>query len=60
MMPIIPFKGVPLKKVTAIYRLSINAKPEVAFAYISDLAQHGEWNDHLNVEALTPGQAGSE
>jgi Polyketide cyclase / dehydrase and lipid transport len=51
-----------LKKVTAVYRVPIKVKPEVAFAYISDLAQHGEWNDHLSVEALTPGpvQVGSE
>ena len=51
-----------LKTVTATYHVTINAKPEVAFAYISDLTRHGEWNDHLSVEALTPGpvQVGSE
>ena len=42
-----------MKKVTATYRVPIKVKPEVAFAFISDLAQHGEWNDHLSVEALT-------
>ena len=51
-----------LKTVTATYHVTINVKPEVAFAYISDLTKHGEWNDHLTVEALTPGpaQVGSE
>jgi len=51
-----------LKIVTATYRASINVKPETAFAYISDLTRHGEWNDHLSVESLTPGtiQVGSE
>ena len=51
-----------LKTVTATYRVSINVKPEAAFAYISDLTRHGEWNDHLSVEALTPApvQVGNE
>lgn len=51
-----------MKTVTATYHVTINVKPEVAFAYISDLTKHGEWNDHLTVEALTPGpaQVGSE
>jgi len=51
-----------LKTVTATYRVSIRVKPEAAFAYISDLTRHGEWNDHLSVEAQSPGavQVGKE
>jgi hypothetical protein len=45
-----------LKTVTATYRVSIRVKPEAAFAYISDLTRHGEWSDHLSVEAQSPGE----
>jgi len=43
-----------MKAVTYTYRISTSAKPDVAFAYISDLTRHPEWNDHLRVTALTP------
>lgn len=36
-------------------RISINAKPEDVFTYVSDLTRHSEWNDGLKVEALTSG-----
>ena len=51
-----------MKTVTYTYRISTSVKPEVAFAYISDLTRHVEWNDHLHVMALTPGgiKVGSE
>ena len=44
-----------MKTVTYTYSVSVNVKPEVVFAYISDLTLHSEWNDHLSVEAVTPG-----
>jgi hypothetical protein len=51
-----------MKTVAYTYRISVNAKPDVVFAYISDLTRHGEWNDHLHVTAKTPGEikVGSE
>jgi hypothetical protein len=51
-----------MKTVTYTYRILINAKPDVVFAYIADLPRHSEWNDHLHVTAKTPGQiqVGSE
>jgi hypothetical protein len=51
-----------MKRVTYTYRISTGANPEVTFAYISDLTRHPEWNDHLHVTALTPGEikVGSE
>jgi hypothetical protein len=51
-----------MKTVTYTYRISTSAKPETAFAYISDLTRHPEWNDHLHITALTPGEikVGSE
>jgi hypothetical protein len=51
-----------MKTVTYTYRISTSSKPEAAFAYISDLTRHPEWNDHLHVTALTPGEikVGSE
>jgi hypothetical protein len=44
-----------MKAVTYTYRISTSAKPEMAFAYISDLPRHSEWNDHLHIEAMNPG-----
>ncbi len=42
--------------VTRIYRVVIDAKPEVVFAYVSDLTKHPEWSGgHLEIEALTSG-----
>lgn len=51
-----------MKTVTYTYRISVNATPDVVFAYIADLTRHSEWNDHLHVTAKTPGeiQIGSE
>ena len=34
------------------------AKPETVFAYVSDLTRHGEWNEGLRIEALTPDPVG--
>jgi len=45
-----------MKAVTYTYRISTSAKPEVTFAYIPDLTHHPEWNDHLHIEAMTPGE----
>lgn len=44
------------------YRITTSTKPDVTFTYISDLTRHPEWNDHLHVTALTPGeiQVGSQ
>ena len=47
-----------MKTVTNAFRVSINAKPEDVFAYVSNLTRHGEWNDGLKVEAVTPGSTG--
>jgi hypothetical protein len=44
-----------MKSVTNTFQVSINAKPEDVFAYVSDLTKHGEWNDGLKVEAVTSG-----
>lgn len=45
-----------VKTVTYTYRISVQAKPDVVFAYIADLTRHSEWNDHLHVTAQTPGE----
>jgi uncharacterized protein YndB with AHSA1/START domain len=45
----------PMKTVTNIFRVSINAKPETVFAYVSELSRHGEWNSGLRIEAVTSG-----
>jgi len=45
-----------MKAVSYTYPITTNAKPEAAFAYISDLTRHPEWNDHLHVTALTTGE----
>lgn len=47
-----------MKTVTNTFRVSINAKPEAVFAYVSDLSRHGEWNSGLRIEAVTPGPVG--
>ena len=44
-----------MKTVTNTFRVSINAKPEAVFAYVSDLTRHGEWNSGLRIEAVTSG-----
>jgi len=51
-----------MKTVTYTYRISVNTKPDVVFAYIADLTRHSEWNDHLQVTAKSPGEikVGSE
>ena len=35
--------------------IHVNVPPEVAFAYVADLARHGEWNPGLNVMAISEG-----
>jgi len=45
-----------MKTVSYTYRVSTSVKPEVAFEYISDLTRHPEWNDHLHIQAVTPGE----
>ena len=35
--------------------IHVNVPPEIAFAYVADLARHGEWNPGLNVMAITEG-----
>lgn len=45
-----------MKTLSYTYRISTSAKPGIAFEYISDLTRHPEWNDHLHVQALTPGE----
>ena len=44
--------------VTNTFRVSINAKPEVVFAYVSNLTRHGEWNEGLKIEVVTSGSTG--
>ena len=42
--------------ITNTFRVSINAKPEAVFAYVSDLTRHGEWGGgQLKVEAVSAG-----
>lgn len=45
-----------MKTLSYTYRISTSAKPDIAFAYISGLTHHPEWNDHLHVTALTPSE----
>jgi uncharacterized protein YndB with AHSA1/START domain len=41
---------------TTTYRITINARPETVFAYVSDLTRHPEWSGgRLTIEAVTPG-----
>lgn len=43
---------------TNTYHIAINIRPEVAFAYVSDLTRHPEWSGgRLRIEAATPGPA---
>jgi len=51
-----------MRTISYTYRISTSAKPELAFEYIADLTRHSEWNDHLQVKALTSGdiQVGSK
>jgi hypothetical protein len=38
------------------FHTNINARPEVVFAYIADLTQHGEWTANpVQIEALSSG-----
>ncbi len=46
-----------MARVVENYRVHINAKPEDVFPYVSDLTQHGEWNENLRVEATSDGPA---
>ncbi len=41
--------------VTNTFSLSINAKPEAVFAYVSDLTRHGEWSGGLKVVPVSSG-----
>ena len=42
--------------VTNIYRVAIDARPELVFPYVSDLTRHPEWSGaHLKIEAVSPG-----
>ena len=47
-----------MSAVTNIFSISISAKPEDVFAYISDLTKHVEWNDGLKMEVVTSGPVG--
>ena len=44
--------------VTNTFQLSVNAKPEAVFAYVSDLTRHGEWNTGLKIVPLGSGPVG--
>lgn len=46
-----------MAKVVNNYSVHISAKPEDVFPYLSDLTQHGEWNESLKVEAASDGPA---
>ena len=46
-----------MAKLVENYTVHIDAKPEDVFPYVSDLTQHGEWNDSLRVEAASDGPA---
>ena len=35
--------------------IHVNVPPAVAFAYVADLARHGEWNPGLKVMAISEG-----
>ena len=37
------------------YQISINAKPDAVFEYVSDFTKHGEWTDNLRIEAVSDG-----
>ncbi len=46
-----------MAKLVENYRVNIDAKPEDVFSYLSDLTQHGEWNEKLRIEASSDGPA---
>ncbi len=46
-----------MSKTEFSYEIEINRSPEDVFAYVSDLAKHGEWNDNLTVESTGEGPA---
>ena len=46
-----------MAKVVSNYSVHISAKPEDVFPYLSDLTQHGEWNESLTVEGASDGPA---
>ncbi len=46
-----------MAKLVENYNVHINAKPEDVFSYVSDLTQHGEWNENLGIEATSDGPA---
>jgi len=37
------------------FSIHVNVRPEVAFAYVSNLTRHGEWNPGLRVTAISEG-----
>jgi uncharacterized protein YndB with AHSA1/START domain len=37
------------------FSIHVNVPPEVVFAYVADLARHGEWNPGLTVTAVSEG-----
>jgi hypothetical protein len=37
------------------FSIHVKVPPEVAFAYVSDLTRHGEWNPGLRVTAISEG-----
>ena len=47
-----------MNTISTTYRVSIHASPEATFDYVSDLTRHGEWNEGLIIQALTPGPVG--
>ena len=43
-----------MPKVSLIVSTTINANPEVVFAYVADLTRHGEWSaNQLTIEAVS-------
>jgi uncharacterized protein YndB with AHSA1/START domain len=44
--------------ITRTFHLTLPVPPETAFAYVSDLTRHGEWNRGLKIEKLTAGPVG--
>ncbi len=46
-----------MAKLVENYSVHIDAKPEDVFPYVSDLSQHGEWNENFTIEAASDGPA---
>ena len=47
-----------MPKVTLSASTTINAKPDVVFAYVADLTKHGEWSaNQLSIEAVSTSPA---